>query len=288
MKKKRLCLFLAVVLLIGLLGGCSKTIAVEADLEDMELDGAEEWKTGEDYEAVLIPDDGYMLPEKITVKVDGSKLSAKNYEFDFEDGDLTIPGEFVTGDIEIIGEAEQVTLMGLWYADIDASSIAYSWMTENMSVRLWEYISFRNLPVRINMVFFTDGTYSVFIDEEDMEELRERFTPQFRDNVISFFKAGLAEEGVEMSLEEAMGSHTVEDLIQEFMEHAVSCDFTDYLNDLWGPGTYTYDGHRIFFDNYEEGISYELEGRELILKNGGSGFLFNDAIFPVVFKYASR
>jgi hypothetical protein len=111
MKRRLFCLLLSAVLLMGLFAGCSKKITVEANLEDMELDGPEEWKTGEEYEAELIPDDGYILPEKITVKVSGSKLSSKDYEYDPEDGDLTIPGEFVTGDIKISGDAEEITLL---------------------------------------------------------------------------------------------------------------------------------------------------------------------------------
>ena len=56
-----------------------------------------------DYTATLTPDEGYVLPETITVKVNGSELPAADYTF--AGGALTIPGEKINGDIEIIADA---------------------------------------------------------------------------------------------------------------------------------------------------------------------------------------
>ncbi len=57
----------------------------------------------DDYTAVLTADDGYMLPDSITVKVDDTELDpTTEYTYDNTTGQLTINGASITGNIEII------------------------------------------------------------------------------------------------------------------------------------------------------------------------------------------
>lgn len=56
-----------------------------------------------DYTAVLTADEGYMLPDSITVKVDDTELDpTTEYTYDNTTGQLTIDGASITGNIEII------------------------------------------------------------------------------------------------------------------------------------------------------------------------------------------
>lgn len=78
-----------------------KTVDVVDDVTNGTFDGPETAEPGEDYTATITPDDGYELPDKITVKVDGDKLDSSDYDWDSETGEVTIDGDKVTGDIEI-------------------------------------------------------------------------------------------------------------------------------------------------------------------------------------------
>lgn len=74
---------------------------------DGSFDGSSTATPGEDYTATIEADDGYELPEEITVKIGGKVVDSSDYTWDQETGEVTIPGVSVTGDIEIIAVCEE-------------------------------------------------------------------------------------------------------------------------------------------------------------------------------------
>ena len=56
---------------------------------------------GEDLVFTLTPDEGYTLPDEIVVTVDGVVLDPSEYTYDPETGKVTIPGDKVTGKVEV-------------------------------------------------------------------------------------------------------------------------------------------------------------------------------------------
>ena len=65
-----------------------------------------------DFTATISAARGYALPDSITVTVGGEELADTDYKYDAESGELTIPGERVTGNVDITatGEASALTL----------------------------------------------------------------------------------------------------------------------------------------------------------------------------------
>ena len=67
-------------------------------------------KRGEDYHATLVPVDGYELPFKFIssspicthIKIGGEMLNKNNYTLNLQTGELTIPGKYITGRVEIV------------------------------------------------------------------------------------------------------------------------------------------------------------------------------------------
>lgn len=67
-------------------------------------------KRGEDYHATLVPTDGYELPFKFNsdstscthIKIDGQMLNRNYYTMNLQTGELTIPGKYITGRVEIV------------------------------------------------------------------------------------------------------------------------------------------------------------------------------------------
>jgi len=57
------------------------------------------------YETKLVPEDGYKLPETVTVKVGDKTLDPKEFTYDPETGKVTVPADKVTGPIAIEGSA---------------------------------------------------------------------------------------------------------------------------------------------------------------------------------------
>lgn len=292
MKKRMLCLILAAVLLMGLFAGCSKKITVETDLDDMELDGPEQWKTGEDYKAELIPDDDYILPEKITVKVDGTKLAAKNYEYDPEDGDLTIPGEFVTGDIKISGEAEEITLIGKWTTDLDITRLTNYWLEEEQYMDPKD-VNFSGLTIRVTLEFSKNGTYKVTVDKESVNELEEEIRIQLKRAFEELAQREIETYDLDMTVEELleeekarMGVETDEELCELLMAELEMYDFTEILTEVDDYGDYKEEDGMLELENAYDPLIYQLDGRNLTLKHTGS-YDFVTLVFPIEFKRAS-
>lgn len=291
MKKRLFCLLLSAVLVMGLLAGCSKKITVDTDLEDMELEGPEEWKTGEEYKAELIPDDGYLLPEKITVKVDGSKLSSKEYEYDPEDGDLTIPGEFVTGDIKISGDAEEITLVGKWSAELDISPVLNYWMEEEQNVDM-DGIYFSGITIRVDLEFDKTGTYTVTVDTRTVDELEDKIAEEYLNLLYDAAEAGLddspyatVDEMIAAARENA-GADTDEELVGYLMEGFELYECIDIFYELDEYGDYVDVDGEIAFEYAWDDVRYYIDGRTLTLKHTGDDE-FAELMFPMVFKRAS-
>lgn len=78
----------------------------------------------ENYAAVLSVEDGYILPDRITVKVAGVELSNTDYIYDFLTGELRIEAEKITGNLEIICSA-----IKLVEVTFDVSDTEYTYET---------------------------------------------------------------------------------------------------------------------------------------------------------------
>lgn len=59
---------------------------------------------GKDLEFTLTPDAGYTLPDSIVITIDGVVLDPSQYTYDPETGKVTIPGDKVTGKVEVKAE----------------------------------------------------------------------------------------------------------------------------------------------------------------------------------------
>lgn len=273
MKRSVICVILVLALLLS---GCSRKITVEADLKDMELEGPESWKTGEEYEAELIPDDDYILPEKITVRVGGDKLSAKDYEYDSRRGDLTIPAEAVTGDIEITGKAEEITLVGKWVADVDLTELLAYWLREEQNLEelydvfLYEY--YQGLSLRVILEFGKTETYCVTVDENSLNALeRKLYTQTEKAQSKNFLEDYM----------ELRGISSDDVAIDLFMEEY---GFYDFLAMVWfaeDSGDYEEENGTLYFE-WKDGVRYYLDGKTLTLKYTGDYDLVG-LVFPMVF-----
>lgn len=68
----------------------------------------EETPVGQDYDTVLTPQEGYVLPDAVTVTVGGAALAQGSYTYNKDSGALHIPGSQVAGSIGVAAEGEAV------------------------------------------------------------------------------------------------------------------------------------------------------------------------------------
>lgn len=82
---------------------------IKTTLSHIRLENAiTQVQEGEDLELNLVADNGYSLPNAITIKVGGQTLNANDYSYASSYGYLSVPAEKITGDIEIIATAEPI------------------------------------------------------------------------------------------------------------------------------------------------------------------------------------
>lgn len=80
----------------------------------LTLDGAtsknreSETPVGQDYDTILLPEEGYLLPSDITVTVGGKALGEDKYTYDQETGALHIPADQVAGNIGLKVNADAI------------------------------------------------------------------------------------------------------------------------------------------------------------------------------------
>ena len=85
------------------------TVGVEINGEGVTSENdAEETPAGHDYETVLVPEEGYRLPENIEIEIGDEILDPDDYEWNSETGEVHIGGEHVTDDITIRADADRI------------------------------------------------------------------------------------------------------------------------------------------------------------------------------------
>lgn len=102
---------------------------------DLTLDGANsrnvesETPLGQDYDTILIPEEGYLLPDSITVTVGGKALAEDRYTYDPETGALHIPANQVADNIGLQVSADAIRAITVEtqhvHADVDDTTAIY-------------------------------------------------------------------------------------------------------------------------------------------------------------------
>lgn len=84
---------------------CYVNYSVNFALTNMETKASETIDGTSDYNTTIVPSDGYLLPDTVIITVAGETLDASSYTYDNASGSITIPKDFITGNIVIGAEA---------------------------------------------------------------------------------------------------------------------------------------------------------------------------------------
>ena len=268
----------------------SKTVDVETDLTKLGLNGKLTAKTGKDYTATLLPEDGWQLPMEITVKVDGTKLSAKKYDYDPETGKLTIPADQVTGDIEIIAKAEQMSITGEWVGSVDLSDLLNESIV-GTDPTLEPYFNFTGLTLDINLVLTEGGMCKLSVDPASAERMMQNLRGQMANGFYAYIEDLLDEYGYTMPADEfleSMGYASMDDFMDEMFD---TDEMVRELTDIGSTGKYVAkDGMLYMTDDTTTdplkvaGNPYTLAGKKLTIRASSNTNESTSFMYPLVMK----
>lgn len=83
-------------------------LTVSTQLINITSNGQNEITNESDYKVTLTADEGYKLPENVSITVGENFLDIENYTYEHQTGELIIPAKMLTGNIVISGEAEMI------------------------------------------------------------------------------------------------------------------------------------------------------------------------------------
>ena len=106
------------------------TVGVNSSLNGVTSTNEEsENPIGQDYDTVLVPEDGYQLPSNVTVTVGGKVLSEDKYTYDPDTGALHIPADQVAGNIRLTvnGDAIRTIVVNTEHvhSDVETTTAIY-------------------------------------------------------------------------------------------------------------------------------------------------------------------
>lgn len=107
-------------------------------------------KAGEAYSAVLTVTSGYMLPECVTVTINGNVLTAEDYAYSSETGLLTIAADKITGSVEIIATGVKKT----WRIELDPDEVDFGTLPFGDDVPAAQAVTIKNTgnqPVTVGL-----------------------------------------------------------------------------------------------------------------------------------------
>lgn len=117
------------------------TYTVTNSVTNTTMNGETSITNEDDYNAFLVADGEYKLPDMVYILVGGSKLNTTSYSYNKETGKLTIPASLITGNITIEGDAEEITYKVIF----DAQGGTFQNGDNTLTFEKWTYENFDNL-----------------------------------------------------------------------------------------------------------------------------------------------
>ena len=228
------------------------------------VDNSTEGLTMQDCTFMLVPDAGYLLPESISVSVDGKDLDS-GFTYDPATGALTISGKHMTGDVKLSAKAT-AEIVGIWQGSFDFATVL-NMLLEAEDPNAATLLQFHDLPLNVRFEFRDDDTASMTFDKESFLALEGKIKEQTKEGIIAMFEAIVKEAGLDMSVEELLSSSGMN--LDVLLEQEMGGLFTaDQLEEMDTEGPYRIvEGHLYLMESPKEGtgIDYTLDGNTLTL-----------------------
>lgn len=179
------------------------------------------------------------------------------------------------------------TIVGKWETTMDLSDM----LTETIGEKISEYIVIDDFSVNFTMTFNEDGTYSIVVERDSVEDAFENVKEAMSTGLDDYVEAYIAENGLSMTVEEYWTT------IGMTKEELIDTSFSDEMIDAIAVETegnykaeegklYTTDDPNASVDGVTDYEAYELSGDELTLTEYCGEDEGSSEIYPITFTRA--
>lgn len=126
--------------------------------------------------------------------------------------------------------SEKDKLLGTWTTTVDLAGA----FNEEMAAdpEMGEYLKLESLEIAMTLTFNEDDTYALTVDPDSMDAAMEALVQELTDGMLLYFEDMLAEEGVDMDVEEALAlmGISVEELVEQLRAEMVGDSTYEDMN----------------------------------------------------------
>lgn len=241
------------------------------------------------FTATLICSEGYDLPQTVEILVDGEVLDPDSYTYDASTGELMIPGQAITGKLEL-RSAGVAKIAGDWTATVDASPLVQQY-AKSSDPTMAAYFDFHGLYVDIQLHLGADARGSVTVDRSSFSRMMDKAQGQAAEGIKDMLQELLAAQGLNFSVDEylVLAGIDLKSLVAEY----VNTDSVD-ISALNFESLYLVDGDKIYlfekeFDpEAEDYLVYSLEGDRLVISSAHGNAPVPGYMLPLTLERAAR
>ncbi len=164
---------------------------------------------------------------------------------------------------DILGKflgSDQDKFIGQWSLELDMTDMLTDLMGTEMA-EMSDYFTFENVVLILNWEFKKDGTYSMSVDEDSLQDLIDNLTDSILGGLEGYLEEYLKSMGLNMTMEEflAYSGITVEDLIQEMN---LEGSLKEAMGDLSVSGRFKAEDGRLYTN--DDVTETELSSTEVV------------------------
>lgn len=173
-------------------------------------------------------------------------------------------------------EAEMKKLVGVWTMAYDISGDILDGLDDGLE----EYFDFEGISLGLTLRLSEDGTYTLGVEQPELDRLLEALKPVFRDGTIAYTQAMIAAAGLDMTSEEILqqSGSSLDALVDEMLSGTETA-LDEMADELSVSGKWKAAGGKLYTtesmdDELDESSyeRYELDGDTLtVFSNTGDG-----------------
>lgn len=196
------------------------------------------------------------------------------------------------------GKSDKAALQGTWEGEFELADALNADMADEADPENADFFQVSSFKIKLRLVFNSDDTYSMILDESVMPQLMEGFKQDLSTGVEHYLEALIAEEGLDMSLEEfvEISGFTMDKLLDQVSpQGTLESLVMEMTRGIERSGKYRANNGKLYMTN---GMSQELDdssfdnyildGNTLTLVAAAQDMdEVTDALYPMVFHKVS-
>lgn len=152
---------------------------------------------------------------------------------------------------------EQSKYIGTWKGTLDMTDIVAEELANDEE--MGDYFTITDFSIVMNLEFNDDGTYSMWVEEESIEEAMDKMIDDLTLGMEDYLTDYFASEGITVTVQEALDAlgMTMDELMEDsFDNEMMDKTIDEMLNEIKGEGNFKVDGDKLFLS---DGLEYAVD-----------------------------